>query len=463
MTRQRYEPQGVSEQNSASRRNPKYRSGEYHKSRFEKESGGKIWPRFTHTRLGEVIEEFDDGNYFLGMLRKVAHGDTDSKTAFKNLMIDIYKEMRVAGNMKDIVDAQETAFSVLALDSFMLTFDLAYQEAFRELLANPSESNTTGSGSTHVCCWELNSFNILLGDIKNKNLVIPKFVKNILDDLLFIIKLDPEYAQGAVQLPPRFCLPFVGDMTLAEAQAFVVEWSSNNALAKIHMDKFGIDYETWRPELVFDMPELQLHDVKVLDYFAVMPIYVRDGSTTRQVGDYDIDAGTGWEALEWYCVNDPNESPLKSYLPLFCSYESTNNPYGGILCSIDCKLTQNYTNMIQCKYANTDGSYTELVIGAEITFVSMYRAMWKQTNTLNWTITGSYLSGEYDATSWPLAEIFDMKYGTGLSKSLLEGILKLQISRKDSGGSKRKPNRSKKAKAAKNTIGDFIDVAKEGD
>jgi hypothetical protein len=424
--KQRYIPKGVSEKTTATGRKPLYRDAAYQKGRRTKETTGRLLPPFTHSRVGQTISTFEDTDYFNAHMRCLNHVSADAKTAFKNLLIAMYKEGKVAGNMKDIVSAQETAFSVLGLDAFLVSFDLAYQLVLKELLANPAEDDTVGSSSTVIANWELTSFNLTVMDITNKGLVIPSCIVALVRELLFIIKLQDEYSQGSVTLPPRYLMPFIPDMTLAECQAFITEWAANNAEAKIHMDKFGIKYEVWDFEKVCgNAPELPVNDPKVISFFSMIEIFVNDGASVhRMVGDVSKSTGTDWTAYQyWFKDNPSEECKLEMFDLLFHNYDATNNPYGGIMYAVFAKDAQDYVNFVKCKYSNT-GAFTEISIENIPTIILKFRSVWGQTNTLNITMTGTYLSAEKDITRWPLAEDNKLMRGTGLTKSVQEGVLK---------------------------------------
>jgi hypothetical protein len=426
MTRKRYNPKGVSEKNNASEASGKYRNKDYGKGRINK-AKFSLFPKFTHSRSTEQITTYDDEDYLSVINQPVRHDNADAKTAFKNLLIAAYKEGRISGNMKDIVTDEETAYSVLGLDAFLISFELAYTTLIRELLANPAESDTTGGSATVIANITYTSFVQKINEIEAKELVIPEYIIKLVRELVFVIRLQDEYSQGAVQLSPSFVVPFVPDMTLAEMEAFILEWSQKMAQAKLHMDKFGIKYSVWNSSIIEDAPELPWNDIKALQYFSMKPIKVRAASNDYTLyPDDDISTTATWTSLIYYFKNSiDEESALYALLPLFHPYNATYNPYGGILSGpgMNVQSTQTKIAIIKSAYNNTS-TFECRYIETYPTLTMLFRCMWKQTDTVNISITGSYLTGDNDMSQWPISTLCNLKYGTGLTKTTIEGILK---------------------------------------
>ena len=425
--KRRYEPKGISEFTSSTPQNPKFRDGQFSKSRT-KSYKTKLFPAYIHSRTKDVVTGLTDDQYFNAVLNTLYHSDTNSKAAFKDWLIACYKEGKISGNMKDVNANEETAFSVVGLDSFMISFEIAYSLLHRELIGNPPESNTTTTTSNDIVCWEEGTFRQIINDLENKSIVIPSCIKQLVRDLLFVVKLDEEYSQGPNTLPPRYLMPFCPSMSLAEAQVFIAEWASNNSLAKVHMDKFGIKYETWTVSMCEDAPEKNYDDPDVIAWAFAMPMSIYQSGDHSVYPDGVNLAGTAtWTTKRHYFKEDPNESKLDAYAPLFFGYHATNNPYGGILSAYELGTTNNDINMSRCDY-HEDTAYTSTNL-EESAVGWLFRAFCESGTLSNLALswTGAFMSTDDDLDVQIISEALGLKYGTGTTKTTLEGILKLAL------------------------------------
>jgi hypothetical protein len=420
--KQRYVPKGNSEKATASiSNNKKFRDPVYHKERV-KNDNSNLFPRFRHSRTSEIITSFSDTQYINMMTHYLEHADADSKTGFKNLLIAMYKEGRTSGNMKDVVSAEETAFSVAGLNAFMVLFELIGQGVVNEFLANPAQSDTNGASSNAPACFTYTSYVHLISTLENKGVCVPNVIIKMLKELCFVIKFQDSYNVGAKSLPPRYFYPWTPDMTLAEMEAFTTEWAANNALARLHMDKFGISYSEFKSEMVFSVPEISPSDVKAMAYFNHMPYKIRgDGATYTLWPVVDMSDGTNWNTIPLYFKDSPGEAPLRALAPLFHGYHADNNQYGGILSGRMTAATQNYISVMSSSYDNTS-TWTCGDWGDD--FPLFFLASYKMTNVYNVSITGTYRTADTDLTMWLWASMNGFLYATGLGKTAWEDILK---------------------------------------
>jgi hypothetical protein len=201
------------------------------------------------------------------------------------------------------------------------------------------------------------------------------------------------------------------------------------AEAKIHMDKFGISYSVFDPSMIEGAPEYRPNDIQAMDYFAHAPLIGGNGSSTTQYFPYaELSTTADWTGIKYFFKEDPNECMFKAYIPLLHTYHADNNPYGGILDYRISETTAGYLGALHTYYSDAD-DWTKLIYTANVgkSIIVLYNTLYRQTNTLNITVTGTHAGGDNDITIWPLARANNYKYGTGLTKTIIEGILKMTL------------------------------------
>lgn len=349
-------------------------------------------------------------------------GNQDHEGAFEALNIAMYKEGKTSGNMKDVVSAEETAFGAVCRDAFMVCFNEAYRRIILELLANSAESDTDEIADNRPPVITYTSMNLELQNMQEKNLVIPDHISKMIKDLTFLIKIQESYSVGSLILPPRYLVPFSPFMDFANVQSYNSDWAQNNALAKLHMDKFGIKYHKFSDSDIPEAPEVSTSSSKAIAYFNHMPLVVRDAANDQPIYPYASIAGTAtWTGILYYFKENPDEDPLHILLPILVNaYHVDNNPYGGMLSFRYCTDTQNHVCIVSSSYTNTS-TWTSAL---EYEIVFYFLATYKQTNTFNVSLTGTYRTADSDYSGWLWAIMNGCAYGTGLTKTSIENILK---------------------------------------
>lgn len=419
--RKRYDPKGSSDsKNTGNPRNGKYRDTGY-RQRRTKEETGKLFPTFSHSRSKETLTTYGDSDYATMMIQSNDHATANSVTAFKNLMIASYKEGHTSGNMKDVVTAEETSFSVVCEAAFTVIMELILNMNQDEFFANPAESDTNTLTSTRPVKITLQSLILTVQTLSRKALVVPNVVKKLINDIMFVVKFSDEYSVGTVVLPPGYLIPWTPSIVLANLEALITTWGSNNAAAKLHMDKFGIKYSQFSESDLISLPEVPIDSPQAMWMFNHFPLLLRGAAADiNMYPDVDLAGGTDWTSERFYFKQNPNECILHALVPLLYAYHATNNPYGGILSAQLVDATQNNFNMMKSAYDNTS-TFTK---GSAPNIFMRFRAVWTQTDNYNISQTGTDRTGDSDLSDWDYAIEHSLFYGTGLTKTILEQILK---------------------------------------
>jgi hypothetical protein len=207
-----------------------------------------------------------------------------------------------------------------------------------------------------------------------------------------------------------------------DLETLMSEIYSNQGQARVHMDKFGVKYETFKEGML--EPRMITRDN--VDYIAFMNhgmLGIYDGANPQAIREYGFN-GDGSENHKYYFKDRPDESKIHAFAKLLGSYNATYNKYGGLLYQVDAFVptTQNYINMFRAsRFENTEFVSNSIAAFADIALD--FKDVYKQTNTLNVSFTGTYLSADIDISSWPLAWKYDLKYGSGLNETKTDYIL----------------------------------------
>jgi hypothetical protein len=400
------------------------RNAEYQKSRYS--SDNRVFPNFSHTRASEILTTYNDSDY----LKIILNGVSSTNDAyFGDLAIAAVESGHSSGNMKDKVAAQETGFDDAVQMSIDTLFELAFQKTIRKLMDNPPELSsddlTPGdgqTGNTKMTVLTPDEYNTLVGNIEGRGAVVSNFVLNVFKTFNFYIKRSEPWQVGAVDIPASYIIPFCSLQKLADIEAYVNSWYSNNGLARLHMDKFGVKYQPFK-ESMLEAREIKVHDPDAIAFFNHCPFAIYDGANPQLITYKKFDAD-GSEDHPYYFKDSPNESKIHAYAKLLHQYNATYNKYGGLLFYGNSAVptTQNYTNtFIAGKYENSE--FLGQSVGGSKNLHKLFFSTYKQTNTLNVSFTGTYLSGDLDSTTWPLAVDLDLKYGKGLDETKTDMIM----------------------------------------
>jgi hypothetical protein len=299
------------------------------------------------------------------------------------------------------------------------------------LLDNPPEQNASNLtvddgaiGNVKVPIYTPDQYSTFIGNLEGRGLIIPDFIVKIHKLFNWYVKRSSEYFIGATQIPPGYFMPGLPYYITSGLDTVVNTAYTNIGQAKLHMDKYGVKYSKFS-ESMLDPVEKNLQDVDVIAYLNHRPLKIYDGANPQYLygeGDFHVD---GSEAHRYYFRDNPNESKIHAYAKLLQPYEATYNKYGGAFCGTGATTvptTQNYINMFYCDKQEGTGWKGNSIAGFS-DIALLFNGVWKQTNTLNVSWTGTYLSADIDTSTWPLAMWENLKYGTGLDETKTDNIL----------------------------------------
>jgi hypothetical protein len=391
-----------------------------------------IFPKFTHTRESENMTTYADEDYYYVILN-YAYGTNAAYLA--DGLIEAVNTGHMTGNMKDLVAAQETGFDNLSTNIICVLFDLAWQKHVRYILDNPPEQNTNnltvsdgGIANVKVPVYTPDEYNTTIGNMEGRGLVVPNVILEILKAFNWYVKRTEPYNVGSSTIPASYFSPFISYYTPDNLDALIQTCYTNIGQAKLYMDKFGVKYKTFS-ESDLEPIEKKLFpiDDDLIAYFNHMVPIIYDGANPQAITHYPFSADNS-ESHRYYFRNDPNDSKIHAYAKLLHAYNATYNKYGGLFYqgATQIPTTQNYVNALYCDKQESTGWKGNSIAGFSPVF-SLSHPLYKQTNTLNVSYTGTYLSADIDLTQWPLAIQHDLKYGSGLNETKTDNIFLNQI------------------------------------
>lgn len=427
---------GISKFSSKQRSNKSYRE-----KRYSEDYG--VLPNFVRTRSKRGHGTYDS-DLFITMPFMTFYIGTYVANACKQAVIQGYQ----AGNMKDKVDAQETAYTTMVSNWLQVLFNLGPMTTLRDLMDNPPESDAisaTGdgeTGNTNMALYTYLNFNAILSELQGK--IIPNVVIELFKAFNFYIKFGDPYQIGAVEIPGQYYLPFYPKdayTTLSTVATGALDLIyAQQGQAKRHMDKFGIKYSKFDVSLLTPR-EIDQNHPDAIAWFNHAPLTIAGSGVAGYCpGGYDAAGdvvaggifGTGGlfytgahSNVAYFFKDNPNESVIHVLAPLLDMYHATNNPYGwmfnpGTFISTTAKDTGLKASQVEAsEFLGADAS--------EMTFsVTKYLALYTQTNLIDLSYTGTNIA-ETDIAEWPLAATLDLKYGRGLSQNVIDNALLRQL------------------------------------
>lgn len=388
------------------------------------------------TRTKESHATYDSSKYII--LPQIYPGTSTTMGYFANACITASKQAYQVGNMKDKVDAQETAMSTVIQYSLLVFLELMAQGHIKDLMDNPPESNLETdlgdglTGNTNVANFEYMEYNALLNQLTGK--LIPKVVIDVIKVFNFVIKYTEAYKIGPVEIPAQYVLPFTPSLSYATIQSYITNIGSNQGQMKRHMDKFGFKYVSFTPDML-DMRIINPDHPDALAWFNHAPLSITGSGKSAYWPQTDgVAVGTYYypgsiylnahNTTRYYFRDNPNESMIHVLAPCLEYYESTYAKYGG--------LFRTGVSSLLCTTADTFGLSASQVESSEFLRISStnayfalkkFFALYNSSHTLIYVELGGTNIAEVKITDYDLAHDIDLKYGTLPRQEVMEEAL----------------------------------------
>lgn len=404
----------------------------YRKNRFSEDQG--YLPKFVRTRSKEGHATYDSVKFIIIPM----YYPSDVATYLGNAWTLATQQAYQQGNMKDKVDAQEEAVETIFENALLFFLNMGGQVKLKDLMDNPPESNTAlaiGAGTTgtvNVPNFEYLEFNSLINQMVGK--IIPTAVVELYKLFNFVIKFTEAYKIGPVEIPEQYYLPYAPVRATTTIQGYIDSLSAVQGQAKRHMDKFGIKYTKFSPEML-DMRIIDPTHPDAIAWFSNVPVCLSGSGKSGYWPQSDgVAVATYYypgamylgshSDFKYYFISDPNESKINVLAPIFDRYDATNNKYG--------QLFDTAVGGTLCSTGDTFGVSASQVEATEFLRISSsdgyfilkkFRALYNSAHDLvRVQLNGTNISA-VDITDYDLAHDIDLKYGTGLSKNVIEQSL----------------------------------------
>lgn len=394
-----------------------------------KKSLGRFMRTFEYSKQSEIVSTYDDEDYL------VIYGLTPN-TAGGNFLADAvtraYELGASVNNLKEEVAGQKTAFEDTCGDVSVILLNLIAQGIIKKLMANPPRSDATsdfGTGLTttvSVACFEESTYADILTLLKDQEL--PDCIVQVVKLFSFYFKTHNAWNAGENHLPDRYFMWFAPLLSAADMKTIINDLRGNQAKTKMHAQKFGLKLTTFS-EGMLNAEECPVFSTKAATLFSVLPLVFRNtGDTADKVykPTYPFDADVSESRKIWF-KDDPNEEPLNAFLKLLHPNEGTYNKYGGLFG--DGELLPSGSDMIGVRADYTEG--TEF-LGTTLTqqidiILLLYATYCNDTNVAlefqGTEVANAIIKSGVTQITWPLANMLDMKYATGLDEIMSDAIL----------------------------------------
>jgi hypothetical protein len=210
-------------------------------------------------------------------------------------------------------------------------------------MTNPPRSDTVSDlddgvkANVNIAIFEEDARNTLISELESLASCLPKFVLDLWKMFAHYFKMKNSWYRGALALPGQYLIPFVPKSALTTIQAAKETIYTNSGLARLHMDKFGIQHVKFSREMLhFEEHDLSkgVWDAYTLGYFAEAMIpFTGDGAPLGEgvlYPAYPLHAdGSENHKLYFFDGGKPDDIPLYSVLWAMYDQNGTYNPYGG--------------------------------------------------------------------------------------------------------------------------------------
>ena len=398
--------------------------------RMKSEYGSdKRWPGARFSVESEIMSTEDDVNYFTVDIRTVLAAGAGY---LADGIIKGVEYGHKVGHWDERVAAQQTAFDAYLIALIQILWNFLPMYVMHDFLKSYPLSTTTNltiaagtTGTTTVPLFKKSTISDYVADLQNAGVIIPDVFVKLISKLNWVLKMSEEWFQGGITIPASYYYPFVPAHGTTALDALIVTLKANLTKALKFMNFFGI------PGKPLDSTMLEYKvkttfDDDLIAYFGNVGFKVYDGANPQPIVPTGQLNGTdaSHKAHRWWFKSggSPNDSEINDLAKLFWDYHATQNKYGGLF-EFTCPTTQGYMTILRCD----ESEATELIGGSTISgypqYFLMYDCVWRQTDTLNVSMTGTYLAADVDVAVNPIFHNKGLKFYTGRSLVHVDGIL----------------------------------------
>lgn len=388
------------------------------------------FPRFTRNKTRQLGTTWTDTTYVTLLLNYAVQANLAYYGDLFNMAVE---QGHRSGNMKDVDAAQATAAEAIATNSLLVLANLGPMKTLIDLLDNHPENEaddlTVGdglTGNTAVPIYSLENFDLICKDLENRGALIPKLSAEIFNTMMnWYFHVRKGAMIGAQTFQDMYVVPFTPYYKMSSLEGYISTWMQNQGAAKIHCDKLGIKLVPFKASMLDAKMISDFYDPNMIAYFNHAPFCVyKAGDAVYRIGGYPAFSADGSEARPYYFKDSPNESKIHAYAKLFDGYNLTYNKYGGLFYNTTAPNTGDYVNaFLARKTESSEFLGTSIRSNNMIPWFTKYLWMWKNTAVLNMSLTGTYLSADFDITYWPYADDGDLWSGAGLNENRSDSIL----------------------------------------
>jgi len=194
--------------------------------------------------------------------------------------------------------------------------------------------------------------------------------------------------------------------------------------AEKYMNFFGLGLEPFSASIL-DYSEKNSFDDDLIAWFGHGHFAIYDGAAQQQIRPAASYTSADRSTAKYWFRNggSPNDSILHILMPTAMLPYDANNPYGGLF-TLVAPTTQGYASVFKCDEAEDTELICASTLGAGyISYFYMYDALYRQTNTLNLSITGTYLADDNDMALNLKMIQEDCKYYNGITNSMMNNNL----------------------------------------
>jgi hypothetical protein len=400
--------------------------------KFRKDQVGRILPTFRRTAQFRYDMDNEDSANYLAICAKYMSG-----AYIADLALAAVKRYHRIGHYDEVVAAQETAFDTYISNYVAAIGNVTPMFMLHDYLSNPpeDESNDTAFGdgtqlNTKVALYSRDTIITELQAAERAGLVRIPAIDEVIRKFYFVVEDLPQQKVGSTFSPGCNYMHGIPWDKLSDWQTVLSTCKTNVGKMKKYCNMFGIplvpfkisDFE--KPYTVFKGWNDPFLDI----YLQQMSVVVRDGSPA----DRTIDNATYRYNTEYWKMlfkDNPNEAVEAHIMSkLMAGYDATYNLWGSGG-NYFCGTAQDDTNF--CRISQDESSQgaangfnpSAVSLDSHTQILAAFDAMYEQTNTLNISITGTYLSGDNDIPT-PYHSLSNGYYKYGIIKNtILDDII----------------------------------------
>ena len=424
-------------------RSPGKFSGEDRKSviqlenrNFRKKQTGGHLPTFNKTALFFNNLGTEDAPEYLKILGRAVNDATVTHIAAG--LIEAIQRYHKIGHYSEVVAAQETAFTNYIIAFFKVFGNVIPMIMLHDYLSNPptdeSADTTFGDGTqanTVMALYERDTLSTAILGMQTSGIyVIPGLIE-LLKKIFFVVEQFQEEKVGAVYSPGANFVSAMPYDKLSDWQANIATLITNSGKFAKYCNMFGVPIKRFEAGML-DKPYTVYPSWDNLN----LDIWLTQASfETRDGGADRIMVPNGWasssSSYRFIFKDKPDEAYEQHMLNKITEpYDATNNLYGGLFVNY-IATAQNSVNIVKiyqddASQGAANGFDPKSFEEDDVEMLLMrFAATYGQTDTINVTITGTYLVAQTYDIAIPLYHYWRgfKKYGLLTNPALTNNVV----------------------------------------